>query len=221
MSVEPRMKSVWSRLEPRVRLRLTIALSAVAIVVGTFAACGGCGKRLPPGGDPTIALAGDAAAPAARELRIVDAATLRDPSMWERAKDGDAEDLAALAVHEGASGLIEGASEPSLRPTALRALGFARGFAQLPFLAKVASGKDEQEAMLALDATVELATRPRRAEDPEDAEELREGCEGLVTLAHDAKAARKRRILAIRALRMMACSAKGAGEGLPHDVDTK
>jgi hypothetical protein len=109
-------------------------------------------------------------------------------------------------------------------------MGFAAGWAQLPFLAEVAGGPDDGEARLALEAAVELAARPRRSEDPEDAAELRDGCEGLGTLARDTTRARPRRVSAIRALRMMPCprgrGAGGAGEAgaagdLPVDVDAK
>ncbi|MBX3204114.1 MAG: hypothetical protein KF764_03545 [Labilithrix sp.] len=186
-----------------------------------FATCGGCGKRLPAGGAATAAkhAGGDAAAPAsaARE----DAADLRDPRMWESAKDGELEDLATLAAHEGAIGLVEATTDPALRPTAIRAMAYARGWAHLPYLAKAAGGKNDDEARLALESTVELAARPRRAEDPEDADELREGCEGLVGLARDASRPRPRRVLAIRALRMMPCPPFEGGEGLPSDVDAK
>ena len=100
-------------------------------------------------------------------------------------------------------------------------MGYARGWAQLPFLVKTAAAKDDDEARVALDAVLELATRPRRAEDPEDASELREGCDALTALARDTKRPRPRRVAAVRALRMMTCPPLDAGEALPNDVDTK
>jgi hypothetical protein len=147
----------------------------------------------------------------------VDARPARDPQMWAAAKDGDVEDLATLAVHEGAMGLVEAASDAELRPTALRAMAHARGWAQLPYLSAVASGKDDAEARLALDSILDLAARPRRSEDPEDASELGEGCEKLVALARAADGQRTRRIAAIRALRMMPCPKAD----LPTDLDAR
>lgn len=216
---EERLKTLGSRA----RFRVAVGGGAVLLAVATFAACGACGKRIPAGGDPTGAsaqLGGDAASIVAREA---DAASLRDPLLWEHAREGDAEDLAALAAHEGAIGLVEAAADPALRRTAVRAMGYARGWAQVPYLAKLAGGKDDGDATAALEATVELATRPRRAEDPEDTDELREGCETLVRLGRDDKRERGRRVLAIRALRMLPCPPDGAdgGSPLPHDVDTK
>lgn len=219
-------KSTWTNLGPRARLSIAVGGAGVLLTVLTFAACGACGKRFPPGSDPSGAgaqLDGDAAVgtTAAREP---DASSLRDPLLWEHAREGDPEDLAALAAHEGAMGLVEAASDPGLRKTSVRAMGYARGWAQLPYLAKLATGKDEGDATAALEATVELATRPRRAEDPEDADELREGCASLLRLARDDKRARSQRVPAIRALRMLPCppDAEGGGGGeLPRDVDTK
>jgi hypothetical protein len=209
-------------LAPRVRLRLALAGGALLVALATFATCGGCGKRQPGAEDTTAAkqAGGDGSAPLSAKAGA-DAASLRDPRLWENARDGDQEDLTTLAVHEGAMGLVEAASDPGLRRTAIRAMAFARGWAQLPFLAKAASGKDDEEARLALDAAVELATRPRTAEDPEDSDELREGCDALFAIARDATRPRPRRVSAIRALRMMSCPPPGDGEALPSDVDSK
>jgi len=211
------------RLHPRVRLRLLLAGGGVLLAVALLATCGGCGKRAPAGGDTTAVQAtGDGgAAPASKSAFVADAAALRDERMWGHAKDGDEEDLTTLATHEGAAGLVEAASEAELRSTAIKAMAYARGWAQLPFLAKTASGKDDTEARLALDSVVELATRVRRAEDPEDADELREGCDALSGLARDTKRQRVRRIAAIRALRMMPCPPPKSGEELPTDLDAK
>jgi hypothetical protein len=145
---------------------------------------------------------------------------VRDHAAWRHALDGGEEDLAALAVHEGAAGLAEAMAEPELRTTAIRAMAFARGWSQLPPLAGVAGGESAEEARLALDVTVELAARPRRAEDAEDADELRDGCEKLDTLARDKARARERRVAAVRALRMLPCPAFEAG-ALPADLDAR
>lgn len=208
----------WKALEPSARLRL--ALAVVVVVVATFAACTACGRRAPGGPEATAAReAGDGGA--AAERLVEDAAALRAPIAWESANAGEAEDLAALAVDEGAMGLVEAAAEPALRGTAIRAMGYARGWAQLPFLARVASGRDDDEARLALDATLELAARPRSSEDPEDEGELREGCVGMLTLARDVARPRPRRVAAVRALRMLPCPPEASGEALPADVDAK
>jgi hypothetical protein len=207
-------------LDPVVRLRLGLAGGALLTSVITFATCGGCGKLAPGGKDTTVA-ALPGAVDGGRSVLEVDAAALRDPLLWSNAKDGDSEDLATLAAHEGAMGLVEATTEASLRPTAIRAMGYARGWAQLPFLGKASTGNDDDEARLALDATLELAARPRRSEDPEDAEELREGCDLLGALARDVARPRPRRIAAVRALRMMPCPPRKAGDELPTDVDAK
>ncbi len=115
---------------------------------------------------------------------------VRDLAMWTAARGGAPEDLASLATHEGAIGLVEAASEDELRSTALRAMGYARGWAQLPYLATAAGGKSDDDARLALESLIELAARPRRSEDVEDAEELREGCEKLGALARDRRGPR-------------------------------
>jgi len=208
-------------LHPRVQLRLALAGISAVLAVTLFTTCGGCGRRSPAGGDTTSAQAAGEGDAAPEDKSAFNTAALRDQRMWSHAEDGDQEDLTTLATHEGAIGLVEAADDPELRPTAIRAMAYARGWAQLPFLAKVASGKDDEEARLALDATVALAARPRTAEDPEDASELREGCEALSALARDAKRPRPRRVVAIRALRMMPCPPPKEGEDLPTDLDAK
>lgn len=196
----------------------------MVLALATLATCGGCGKRAPS--------KGEAAAAGAAGLTEVDdgmsdgdAASLRATLLWSNAKDGELEDLATLAVHEGALGLMEAVREPTLRRTAIEAMGYARGWAQLPFLVKVGSGKNDEEAKLALAAVVELATRPLRSEDPEDASELREGCVALLALARNTAQSRPRRVMAVRALRMMPCPSFDAGsddeDGIPTDVDAE
>jgi hypothetical protein len=201
-------------LDPRTRRRLAFVGAALLAIVVLFAACGGCGRRASGPADKARTSAGEGAAP---KKGAPDAGDLRDPLLWTNAKEGEVEDLAELAVHEGAAGLVEAASEPQLRPTAIRAMAYARGWAQLPFLATVASGKDDEEARLALESVVELAARPRTSEDPEDVEELRQGCEALGSLARDTARPRARRVAAVRALRMMPCPEME----LPTDVDAR
>lgn len=140
---------------------------------------------------------------------------VRDLAMWTSAREGASEDLASLAAQEGPAGLVEAAAQSELRATALRAMGFARGFAQVPFLTAAVAEPSEDDAQLALDALIEIASRPRRAEDVEDADELREGCEALATIARDATRPRVRRVGAIRVLRMLPCPK----QELPTELD--
>lgn len=180
------------------------------------AACGACGKS--PSGAPNVATT-SSAPPVNRTSVPAEAGpvAVRDVAMWTSARAGSVEDLASLATHEGAMGLVEAASEPDLRATALRAMAYARGWAQLPFLAETAAGADDDDARLALGSVVELAARPRKSEDVEDESELREGCEKLGALARDTARARDRRVVAIRALRMMPCPKLA----LPADLDAR
>jgi hypothetical protein len=195
------------------------AKSALAAVVALGLVCAvwsACHKT--QSGGPVAA--GSSSAPVVNRLAAVpDAgpAALRDVAIWASAREGQAEDLASLATHEGAVGLIEAADEPTLRTTALRAMGYARGWAQLPFLAAAASASEDEEAKIALEAVLELSVRPRRAEDVEDEAELREGCEKLGALARDTERAKARRIGALRALRMMPCPK----QDLPTDLDAR
>jgi hypothetical protein len=189
-----------------------IAGGVLAAAVTLFATCGGCGRsnpNAPAVSASSSATNGDAAAPPS--------VAITSGRLWELAKDGEEEDLATLAVHEGAAGLVEGAARPEQRLTAIKAMAHARGWAQLPFLANVALGKDDAEALAALESVVDLAARPRTSVDPEDKAELEEGCTKLVTLAKAADRDKARRVPAIRALRMMPCPAAE----LPTDLDAK
>jgi hypothetical protein len=146
------------------------------------------------------------------------AGAVRDVAMWTSAQDGgDVEDLAALAVHEGAAGLIEAAAEPALRLTAIRAMAFARGWAQVPFLAQTACESDGAAASNAAHALIELAARPRRAEDVEETEELRAGCGTLTEFVRDGAKDKARRAPMLRALRMLPCPKTT----LPTELDAR
>ena len=198
-------------------MRLAL-VATVACVASVVAACSACGKGGGAGG--TDVAAGTSSVPAISRTSFppeAGAAMVRDVAMWTSAREGQTEDLASLATHEGAAGLVEAAADPELRKTALRAMGFARGWAQLPYLARTASEPDDEEARLALASAVELSARRRTTEDVEDATELREGCEKLGALARDAERARERRVLALRALRMMPCPK----QELPADLDAR
>lgn len=188
--------------------------AALVALVTLFATCGGCGRNnqtaVTPkaSGSASASETGDSGAPAV---------TIAPERLWDLAKDGEEEDLATLAVHEGAAGLVEGAARPEQRLTAIKAMAYARGWAHLPFLATAALGKDDAEAAAALESVVDLAARPRTSEDPEDAAELAEGCEKLVVLAKAAEREKPRRVQAIRALRMMPCPKTE----LPADLDAR
>lgn len=197
---------------------------AGAFVLGgllAFATCNACGKK-PGGADPAVASFDSSATGESHPSRTTTppdagATVVRDVAMWTSAREGQTEDLASLATHEGAAGLVEAAAEPELHVTALRAMAFARGWSQLPYLARTASGTEDDEARIALDSAAELGARPRRSEDVEDEPELREGCERLGALARDTARARERRVLALRALRMLPCPK----QDLPADLDAR
>ena len=145
----------------------------------------------------------------------------REAGLWARAKDGEGDDVARLADYEGSAGLVERASSPDLRATAIRAAGDCRDFGALPWLASVAADVDDESAMAALDSVAELASQRRRSVDPEDASELRDGCDRLLALAKDTGRARPRRVVAIRALRMLVDRGCVDATQIPTDVDAK
>jgi hypothetical protein len=143
--------------------------------------------------------------------------------LWTRAKanieTGDGDDLARLADHEGMTGILARADDPAWRATAIRALAYVDGFDAFPWLAKVAKGEPNDDAMAALEAVIDIAAKPRRAVDPEDAAEMREGCDALLGLAKEKEAARPRRIVAIRALRMLSERGCVAQNDIPTELD--
>ena len=98
---------------------------------------------------------------------------------------------------------------------------YCTDFSELPWLVQVgATGKDD-EAKAALGSVVELAARPRRPVDPEDAVELHAGCGALLELAKAADRPRERRVLAIRALRMLSDRGCVKRAEIPTDLDAK
>jgi hypothetical protein len=143
--------------------------------------------------------------------------------LWTRAKDnvatGDGDDLARLADRENLSGLLARAEDPAWRATAIHAMAYVDGFEALPWLAKVARAAPNEDALAALDAIEDIAARPRRAVDPEDAAEMKSGCDSLLALAKQSDAARARRIIAIRALRMLSERGCVAPAEIPADLD--
>jgi hypothetical protein len=188
-----------------------LVLSATALLV----ACGRSNSsgRGPDVGGPALAVStssGPGGEPLDGQLA----------ELWGRAKEGEADDLARLADREGAPGLVDrGKGEPALRPTALRALAYVHDFTALPWLASVARGDNDADALSALDSVMTLASAPRRALDPEDAQELREGCDTLLALARDPGAARARRVQTIRALRMLTDRGCVKPTDIPSDLD--
>jgi hypothetical protein len=77
-------------------------------------------------------------------------------------------------------------------------------FSELGWLARVAQEGNDAEAHTALETVDLLAARPRRATDPEDADELHAGCAQLAAMADANSRPGDRRLLAVRALRMLA-----------------
>jgi hypothetical protein len=145
----------------------------------------------------------------------------REVEAWAQADGGEAPELIRLVNLVGCAGLQERASSKALRATALRAMAYCPDFSELPWLADVAASGLADEPLLALDAVVEQAARPRRAVDPEDADELHAGCSGLLALSRSAAVPKERRVLAIRALRMLAERGCVHVEDIPKDLDAK
>ena len=176
-------------------------------------------------GPPSIAQAMPAsAAPPARPPEI--------DALWVRAKeaaspdageDADtlADDLARLARREGVAGLIERGAHPTWRNVAAQAMGYTDGFSAMAWLGEVAAGPDDPDATSALESAVMLASQRRHQVDADDEEELHAGCDKLLALAKDVKAPRRRRVLAVRALRMLTDKGCAKPSDIPNDVDAK
>jgi hypothetical protein len=206
-------------LQPKAKLAMAGATQlAVALVFATCSACrrsSGKTDATSPSSAPTAAASTKAAVKEAAANAGVD-----EPLLWQHARLGDAENLSNLAGYEGPVGLQEVAEkDPSLRPIAIKAMGYLHGWAQLPYLVKTAAGESADDAKLAEESILELATRPRTSVDPEDAAELEEGCKGLLVVAKDTGKPKPRRVNAVRALRMLPCPIKP--EEVPSDVDAK
>ena len=199
----------------RSRIALVATLACVASVA---TACSACGKS-PGRADRTWPPATSSAPVVSRTSFPPEAgaAAVRDVAMWTSARDGQPEDLASLATHEGAAGLVEAAAEPELRSDGAPRDGLrARlGAAALPRADGVGARRRGGAARARLGGRARRASRT--AEDVEDAAELREGCEKLGALARDAARPRERRVLALRALRMMPCPK----QELPADLDAR
>jgi hypothetical protein len=188
------------------------------VLCGFFFSLTSCGR-----GAATASAAPTGADAGIDALEATAGAAPRDPleeDLWTMAESGELADLARLYDHEGESGLVERASIPAYRKTAIAALGCGDDFTALPFLAGVAISGTDEEARLALESAGSLASMPRRMRDPEDALELRKGCDLLLSLARKTDAPARRRAMAISALRMLVGVCTSATE-IPPDLDPK
>ena len=145
----------------------------------------------------------------------------REGAQWEAAAGGDPEELMRTADLVGCQGLRERASPPDLRAMAIRAMRYCPDYSELPWLAELATAKSEADARAALDVITDLAARPRRATDPEDADELHAGCGALLALARSPAQPRERRVLAVRALRMLSERGCVRRADIPTEFDVK
>jgi hypothetical protein len=194
-------------------------LLAVSLLLG-LAACGK-GKSpdaaVPSASSPASAAVGDRSGDAGDDAG--EAMDPREAAQWAAAREGEPEELMRLADLAGCEGLHEGAAQPDLRPTALLAMQYCRDFSELPFLAQVGTDGSDGDARTALASAVALAARPRRSVDPEDADELHTGCVSLLSLARAVDRPRDRRVLAIRALRMLSEYGCVKRADIPTDLD--
>jgi hypothetical protein len=180
------------------RGRAVVCAAACAIACATA-----CGKAAPAGSTGTAGTSsaeGDGPG-AANAPSPMDA---REAAQWAAAAQGEAEELMRLEDLVGCEGLVDRGAQHDLRATAIRAMQYCPDFSELPWLVQWASDGSPVEARAALETIDELAARPRRATDPEDADELHVGCAALLDLARSESRPRERRVLAARALRMLA-----------------
>jgi hypothetical protein len=188
--------------------------------IGVLALAVGCGKSPPPGTAVTSPSAAAAGGPEAAVA--VEPMDEREEAQWAAARGGEPEELMRLADLVGCEGLrARAARREELVGTAARAMEFCPDFSELPWLALVGASGADADARAALEAIVQLAARPRRATDPEDAEELHEGCASLLALARATDRQKERRVLAIRALRMLAERGCVARSEIPTDLDAR
>lgn len=178
-----------------------------------------CGKS--PGPKAAAQPEGAVASAAIDEDAAASAMDDREREAWSEADGGEPAELLRLVDLVGCSGLQERAATPALRLPAVRAMRYCTDFSELPWLAGLASTGPDDLATEALDAIVEQAARRRRAVDPEDADELHEGCATLLGLARSADRPRPRRVVAIRALRMLAERGCVQKADIPTELDAK
>lgn len=207
---------------PRASLAL-VALSTI-LLLSSVLAVEHCGKGTSSASAASGSPAHDAGADAVAGDEAGSPMDAREAEAWARAsaKEAGEEDLIRLTDLVGCPGLRERASDAALRGTAIRAMAHCDDFSALPWLAQIASVQGgEEQALDALDAVVDQASRVRRATDPEDADELHTGCGALLTLARTPGAPRPRRVRAIRALRMLADRGCVKLADIPHDLDAQ
>ena len=181
-----------------------------------------CGKATTPSAlasSPTDARVGAEVARAVDD----DAAPMdeREEEAWTQADAGEPQELMRLTDLVGCETLEERAHDSIFRRRALRAMAYCPDFSELPWLADVATSGGDDDAIAALGAVVDQAARPRHATDPEDADELHTGCGALLALARATDRPRARRVLAIRALRMLADRGCVARADIPTDLDSR
>ncbi len=190
--------------------------------VVAIAALAACGKGKSPNAVPTSSSA-PLTAPGPDSDAGDDGEAPMDPRVaeqWAITQDGgEPEELMRLQDLVGCEGLRLATARPDLASTALLAMEFCPDFSELPFLAQTGMDGADPQARAALSAAVALAARPRRSVDPEDADELHAGCGTLLSLARDVQRPRERRVLAIRALRMLAEYGCVKKADLPTDLD--
>jgi hypothetical protein len=179
-----------------------------------------CGKATPPSAPAASATAStvDGVRAPSDDAEVMDE---RETQAWADADGGEPQELMRLTNLVGCETLRERAADPTRRAIAVRAMAYCSDFSELPWLADVASGGGDDDAIAALTAVVDQAARPRRATDPEDAEELHAGCGALLALARAVDRPKLRRVLAIRALRMLADRGCVARADIPADLDSK
>ncbi len=188
--------------------RLAAALLATAVAAG-------CGRGSPASATlSSSGGSGDAGPPAPMDER--------ERAQWAAAREGNPEELMRLANLAGCEGLRErAAGDPGLRGVAIQSMQYCGDYVELPWLAEVAAAPNDADALAALDSIGELAARVRRATDPEDAAELHEGCATLLALARAQDWPRARRVLAVRALRMLAERGCVNRSEIPGDLDAR
>jgi len=189
------------------------------VIVLMLVLSAGCGRGPHPG--PFAS----ATVPGSPLSEVIDAAAEpmddRERAAWARAESGDEGDRSRLADLVGCEGLRERATDPAFRRTAIRSMAYCAEFSQLPFLVGVSSALSDDEAADALESVVEQASSPRRSNESDDAEELRIGCRALLALSLTPAASRRRRVVAVRALRMLAERGCVTPAEIPSEFDTK
>jgi hypothetical protein len=100
-------------------------------------------------------------------------------------------------------------------------MSFCGDFSELPWLASIATEGRDDEAAEALDTIADQAARPRRPTDAEDAQELAAGCQSLLDLSRSTGQPRSRRVMAVRALRMLSERGCVKRADIPSEFDAK